>query len=132
MAFHFKVRYACSVIVALFTLLSLNCSSGKYAAHLDTPSPDLAATAEKSTVAETVKGFMQARPGGPMEEVEVKVHEVPVDLPLVPADQAPLEEDDLVLGVVDNGQAVAYPIRYLALSEIIDGYVGATPVAATW
>ena len=123
----FKIRCACSAIVALLTLSSLNCSSGEYAAQRDTPRQDQAGTAEKGTVPESVKGFMQARPGGPMEEVEVRVHEVPVDLPLVPAGKAPLEEDDLVLGVVDNGQAVAYPIRYLAMSEIIDGHVARRP-----
>ncbi|RMF59614.1 MAG: DUF3179 domain-containing protein [Calditrichaeota bacterium] len=79
-----------------------------------------------------VKGYMQARPGGPMEEVEVGVHEVPVDLPMVSADQAPLQEDDLVLGVVRDGQAVAFPIRFLAMFEVVDSRVGKTPVAPTW
>jgi hypothetical protein len=32
----------------------------------------------------TVRGVMQPRPGAPAEDVEVKVHSVPVDPPSVP------------------------------------------------
>lgn len=80
----------------------------------------------------TVHGMMQAHPGGPLEEVEVAVHEVPVDLPSVAAKDAPLQDDDLVLGVVVSGVPMAYPIRYLSLYEVIDDRVGETPVAPTW
>jgi hypothetical protein len=79
-----------------------------------------------------VSGVMQARPGGPMEQVEVGVWEVPTDLPSVAASEAPLKDDDLVLGVVVEGQAMAYPIRYLALYEVVDHRVGETPLAPTW
>jgi hypothetical protein len=75
---------------------------------------------------------MQARPGGPVERVEVGVWEVPTDLPSVPAREARLKDDDLVLGVVVDGQAMAYPIRYLALFEVVDDRVGETPLAPTW
>jgi len=51
---------------------------------------------------------------------------------LVSVDQAPLEDKDLVLGIVKDGQAVAYPVRFLAMSEIVDSEVGNTPVAPTW
>ncbi len=87
---------------------------------------------EPSSAGRTVRGRMQARPGGPMEDVEVAVHEVPTDLPTVPAEEAPLEDDDLVLGVVVDAQAVAFPIRYLAMFEVVDSRVGETPVAPTW
>lgn len=79
-----------------------------------------------------VKGRMQARPGGPVEEIAVAVHEAPVDLPTVSADRAPLREDELVLGVVLDGQAIAYPVRYLALFEVVDHRAGETAVAPTW
>ncbi|MFQ5664768.1 MAG: DUF3179 domain-containing (seleno)protein [Terriglobia bacterium] len=79
-----------------------------------------------------MKGLMQARPGGPLEEVEVGVSEVPVDPPSVPAAKAQLKEDELVLGVVVDGHAMAYPIRYLALYEVVDDRVGGTPLAPTW
>ncbi|MFQ5779066.1 MAG: DUF3179 domain-containing (seleno)protein [Terriglobia bacterium] len=80
----------------------------------------------------TVKGLMQARPGGPLEEVEVGVQEAPVGLPSVPAAKAQLEDGELVLGVVVDAQAMAYPIRYLALYEVVDDRVGGTPLAPTW
>ncbi len=80
----------------------------------------------------TVKGMMQARPGGPLEEVEVAVHEVPVNLSSVRASQAELADHDLVLGVVLDGQAMAYPIRYLAMYEVVDDEVAHSPIAATW
>lgn len=80
----------------------------------------------------SVKGIMQKYPGGPLEEVEVTVHEVPVDPLSVAASEISLNDDDLVLGVEINGQAMAYPIRYLALFEIVDDRVGDTPLAPTW
>ncbi len=75
---------------------------------------------------------MQARPGGLVEEMEMPVSEAPVDLPSVSADKARLKDNDLVLGVVVEGQAMAYPVRYLALYEVVDSRVGQTPVAPTW
>lgn len=80
----------------------------------------------------TVRGVMQPRPGAPAEEVEVKVHPVPVDPPSMPAAEAELPDDDLVLGVVVDGQAMAYPVRYLALSEVVDDRVEETPLAPSW
>ncbi|MCZ6669616.1 MAG: hypothetical protein O6947_01145 [Acidobacteria bacterium] len=71
----------------------------------------------------TVKGHMQSRPGGPTWDVEVKVHPAPDDLPSVPAAAAPINDSDLVLGVVLDGQAVAFPIRFLAMYEVIDSRV---------
>ena len=80
----------------------------------------------------TVRGYMQSRPGGPMWDVEVEVHEVPDDLPSVPAETAPINDGDLVLGIVIDGRPMAYPIRFLAMFEVIDDRVGTTPVAPSW
>lgn len=80
----------------------------------------------------TVQGMLQTHPGAPVQNVEVDVHEAPVGLPTVAAAAAPLQADDLVLGVVIDGQPMAYPIRYLALFEVVNDHVGATPVAPTW
>ncbi len=96
-----------------------------------------AVTAESSASARgeqsrTVRGRMQPRPGAPMGDVEVAVHQVPSDLPSVPAASADLRDSDLVLGVVVGGQPVAYPVRYLALFEVVNARVGDTPLAPTW
>lgn len=75
---------------------------------------------------------VQERPGGPVEEVEIGVYESPVEPPSVPAAEADLPADDLVLGVVVNGRAMAWPVRYLALSEVVNDRVGGVPLAPTW
>jgi len=80
----------------------------------------------------SVKGTMQPRPGAPMAEVEVAVHKSPTDLPIIPAKDAQLQDDDLILGVEKDGQAVAFPVRFLAMYEIVDSQVGDLPVAPTW
>jgi hypothetical protein len=80
----------------------------------------------------TIHGTLQARPGGPVEEVEVKIHNVPVDLPSVTPAQSNLSDDDLVVGIVVEGQPMAYPVRYLAQHEVVDHRVGSLPVAPTW
>ncbi len=80
----------------------------------------------------TVKAFVQPRPGKPREEIDMAVHTVPVDLPTVEASKAPLDDDDLVLGVELDGQTVAYPIRFLSMFEVINSRVGKTPVAPSW
>ena len=80
----------------------------------------------------TVRARVQAHPGGPVEDIEMSIHEVPIDPKSVSADQAPLEDGELVLGLVIEGQPIAYPIRYLSMFEVINDRVGATPLAPTW
>jgi len=75
---------------------------------------------------------VQPRPGAPVEDVDMKVHPSPVDLRSVSADEATLDEDELVLGIVADGQAMAYPIRYLAMYEIVNDLVGDAAVAPSW
>ena len=79
-----------------------------------------------------IRARVQAHPGGPIEDVEMDVHEVPVDPETVTADEATLEDDELVLGLVIEGEAIAYPIRYLAMYEVVNDRVGDTPIAPTW
>jgi hypothetical protein len=79
-----------------------------------------------------VRAVAQLQPGGAAAEVDFQVYEVPVNPPSVPLAEAALEDDDLVLGLVLNGQAVAYPVRYLMLCGVINDNVGGLPLAATW
>lgn len=79
-----------------------------------------------------VKAYVQMRPGGERAEVEMPVYESPVDLPIVAASEAELEDDDLVMGVVNDGQAMAWPIRYLSMYEVVNSQAGKKPVAPTW
>lgn len=91
-----------------------------------------ATTVRSGEAHRTVKAVVQPRPGAEPDEIDMRVHEVPVDLPSVPASDATLDDDDLVLGVVADGRAMAFPVRYLAMYEVVDGRVGSLPVAPTW
>ena len=79
-----------------------------------------------------VKAFVQPKPGAPREEIEMTVHPVPVDPPLVSADDAEMDHDEIVLGVTLGTYDVAFPIRYLSMFEVVNSHVGKTPVAASW
>ena len=79
-----------------------------------------------------VKAFVQPKPGAPREEIEMTVHPVPVDPPMVSADDAEMDNDEIVLGVTLGTYDVAFPIRYLAMFEVVNSHVGKTPVAASW
>lgn len=79
-----------------------------------------------------VTAFVQPKPGARREEIEMTVHPVPVDPPMVSADDAEMVDDELVLGVTVGTYDVAFPIRYLAMFEVVNSHVGKTPVAASW
>lgn len=80
----------------------------------------------------TVRGRMQPKPGAPVQDVEVAVHEAPAEVQLGSPAEAKLDDQDLVLGVVVGGQAVAYPIRFLAEWEVVNSRVGDASLAPTW
>ncbi|HSD29359.1 MAG TPA: DUF3179 domain-containing (seleno)protein [Vicinamibacteria bacterium] len=55
-------------------------------------------------------------------------------LTIVPAAQAALRDDDLVLGIVVGGEARAYPINLMwePQNEVLNDTLGGEPIAATW
>ena len=75
---------------------------------------------------------VQPRPGAPVADVDMVIHSSPTDLRTVAAGEATLDGDELVLGIVADGRAMAYPIRYLAMYEIVNDRVGEAAVAPTW
>lgn len=79
-----------------------------------------------------IRARVQVRPGGPTVETEMAVVPSPTDPVSISAADSRLPDEDLVLGVVLDGNAQAYPIRYLALYEIVNDRVGRTPVAPSW
>lgn len=101
-------------------------------ACLAAPALALACSGETPGPPEKVAGFVQTRPGGERVQAEIAIHPAPVDPESIPAGEAPLHDDELVLGVVADGVPVAYPIRYLALYEVVDDRVGETPLAPSW
>jgi hypothetical protein len=47
-------------------------------------------------------------------------------------DAAFVAEDDVVLAVSINGEAVAYPVRLMAYHHLVEDVVGGTPIVATY
>ena len=88
--------------------------------------------ADSSREGKKIRARVQVRPGGPTVEAEMAVVPSPTDPASVPAADSRLPDEDLVLGVLLDGKAQAYPIRYLALYEIVNDRVGKTPVAPSW
>ncbi len=52
----------------------------------------------------------------------------------VSAKDAPLGDNELVMGVVIQGEARAYPVNYMmgALNEVVNDTLGGQPIASTW
>lgn len=50
----------------------------------------------------------------------------------VPADQAPLDDEELVLGIEIDGEAKAYPISVLNFREMVNDELAGVPILATW
>lgn len=48
------------------------------------------------------------------------------------ADADFVEPEDLVIGVVVNGEAVAYPVNQLAYHHVVNDSVGGVPIVATY
>ncbi len=96
------------------------------------PSESVMAQESQPKPSKVVKAYVQMHPGGEREEAEMPVFESPVDLPIVAASEADLADDDLVMGMVRDGEAMAWPIRYLAMYEVVNSSAGDLPVAPTW
>lgn len=53
---------------------------------------------------------------------------------IVAPDRAELGDDDMVMGVVINGEARAYPVNYMngPTNEVVNDILGGTPIAPSW
>ena len=54
------------------------------------------------------------------------------DPEFVRADQSPLEQDELILGVAWDGEAKAYPISVLRIREMVNDELAGIPTLVTW
>ncbi len=50
----------------------------------------------------------------------------------VAASEAPLEDDELVIGISIEGEAKAYPITVLRFREMVNDELGGIPILVTW
>jgi len=80
----------------------------------------------------TVHAEVQMRPGAEVEITDVPIYASPYDVKNLDPVAAGIEDDDLVLGVVADGQAVAFPVRFLSSYEVVNARVGKLPVAPSW
>ena len=96
------------------------------------PGGEVMAQESQPEPSKIVKAYVQMRPGGERQEAEMPVYESPVDLPIVEAADSGLADDELVMGMVKDGKAMAWPIRYLAMYEVVNSSIGDLPVAPTW
>lgn len=57
-----------------------------------------------------------------------------VDPEIISAAEAELGDDDLVMGIVIEGQARAYPVNYMngPLNEVVNDTLAGEPIASTW
>jgi len=49
-----------------------------------------------------------------------------------PADQVPLDDDELVIGISLNGESKAYSITVLRSREMVNDELGGLPILVTW
>lgn len=54
------------------------------------------------------------------------------DPQFAPAEQAPLFEQELVLGVAWQGEAKAYPVTIMRSREMVNDWIGNTPILVSW
>ncbi|RME75875.1 MAG: DUF3179 domain-containing protein [Chloroflexi bacterium] len=92
-----------------------------------------------SQPAPVLQGDLPA-PDHPLEETSYSWSQLlardairPVYVPeFAPADQAPYEDDELVIGVALNGEAKAYAIGPLNSREMVNDTIGGVPILVTW
>ena len=92
----------------------------------------LLATLAPLAAEETVRGVMQPMPGEDLALIDAAVRQTPANFPFLEADQVKLRNRDLVLGISQDGEHWAIPIRFLGLYEVLNLRLGKDPVAATW
>jgi len=54
------------------------------------------------------------------------------DPKFVAADEAPLLDDELVIGISLGGEAKAYPVTVLRFREMVDDQLAGVPILVTW
>jgi len=84
----------------------------------------------------------QRRPKGPglprdrSEFTHIREEGFPLNVnpEIVSAEDAPLEDGDMVMGVIHNGEVRAYPVNYMngPTNEIVNDTLGGTHVAPSW
>ncbi|MBI2819644.1 MAG: DUF3179 domain-containing protein [Acidobacteria bacterium] len=53
---------------------------------------------------------------------------------IIPANEAPIEDGELVIGLAINGETRAYPVNYMMgpENEVVNDILGSQAIASTW
>jgi len=87
-----------------------------------------------------VDAFAEIKPGGPRDvdprrfrQLLGRDHIVPIYEPLIISpSETPTTPEELVMGVVLNGEARAYPVGQMRSREIANDELGGIPILVTW
>lgn len=80
----------------------------------------------------TVRTTAQPRVNAKFREFRMRIKPAPTNLPLVDSSEAKLRDHDIVMGVVYEGNVVAFPVRFLSATQVANATIGNTPVVPTW
>ena len=86
----------------------------------------------RSAEVDSVEVFAQPNPGQPSTMIDMSVYPAPVSPPSVRSDQVRLTDDELVIGIVIDQKPMAYPVRFMAMVEVVNDVVEGVPIAPTW
>ena len=81
---------------------------------------------------DAVEVFAQPNPGQPPAMINMSVHPAPVSPPSVTSDRVRLTDNELVIGIVIDQKPMAYPVRFMAMVEVVNDVVEGVPIATTW
>lgn len=138
------VRRSTLLVIGLLSLSAVGCSQ---ADELGTTPPASESTVEQVAVPEfNVDSFADINPNPELRELDREIdlgfyerERIPRDAiepiytpKFVAPDEATLQPDEIVMGLVINGDARAYPTGLLRLREMVNDDVGGTPVLVSW
>jgi len=115
------------------------------APHTDTQTPEKPSTATgEATDTDTAEATQVATPtstesGGSRFDDFIFQPLLPFDAirpiyepQFVTGDEAPFDQEELVMGVAIQGEAKAYPVSVLRFREMVDDELGGLPILVTW
>lgn len=85
---------------------------------------------------ESAAKVKEKKAGNPLEFVHLNEEGYPLNLnpEHVSAAEAPIGDPDMVMGVVINGEARAYPVNYMGgpKNEVVNDTLGGQAIAPSW
>ena len=123
--------------VAMAALASIACQGTSDAPASPVPTASSSVTPVAAPTTAPSRSTTEARPGSTSRRepsLDQRTPFVPLDNPalLTASDAVYLEDDDLVLGLVWEGEARAYPIRMVTFHHIVNDTIAGRPFLVTY